>query len=377
MNLGRLVEEIKKFFKVPKNLIFMIGGPLFFTIFFGMVYSNDYLNDVPMAILDMDKSPTSRMIVKAFDDNQRYIVDYYPSNTEELKDIIREKKAFVGVMVPPNFEKDIKAGKGTKAVMLVDGSDIAVGNNALATGLEILNTVNGGINMKVLKGKNVPPKLSENYAKLFNFNSRVLYDPKLSYKYYVMPGMVIVLVQQLFLSVFVPNFVEDRRNIVFKSMIHIAVGIIAYGVCLIALDKIVGVKLMGNISTAMGFMGVYLTCLLGVALTIGSLFRDRLKVTQFCMMMSLPTFLTAGYMWPMFMMPNSIKLIVKSIWPLIYIVTPLRDYLIKGQFPNGFASNMVQLVIFGAVWFVLGYMCMKLMFKKEYEGEEEVEKAKA
>ena len=78
--------------------------------------------------------------------------------------------------------------------------------------------------MNLLQAKGVPPRLSENYAKIFEFESRVLWDPKLSYKYYIIPGIVIMVVQQLFLSAFTPNFVADPKNILEKSFIHAFMG---------------------------------------------------------------------------------------------------------------------------------------------------------
>jgi ABC-2 type transport system permease protein len=366
------MEEIKKFFMTPKNLILLVAGPLFFTFLFGMVYRNDYLNDIPTAILDMDKSANSRMLVTEFEQNDRYSVKYFPSNTEGLRELIENKKVHAALFIPPDFDQDIKKGKGTKAALFIDGSNIAIGNNALSSGLEILNTVNGGIHMNLLQAKGVPPRLSENYAKIFEFESRVLWDPKLSYKYYIIPGIVIMVVQQLFLSAFTPNFVADPKNILEKSFIHAFMGAFTYLLCLFMLENIVGIHLNGNPLIASGLMGVYLLCLIGISMVIGSLLRNPLKVTQFCMMLSVPTMLTAGYIWPSFAVPKWTEILVKIFWPLTYILSPIRDFLIKGRFPEGFITNFMQLLAFGLGWAVLGYFLMKKQLKTQKREESEI-----
>ncbi|MBN2899591.1 MAG: ABC transporter permease [Clostridia bacterium] len=359
MKISRFIEEIKKFFATPKNIVIMVLGPLFFTCLFGYVYSNDYLNRVPMAVLDMDQSSLSRSLIDKFDDNERYELNYIVSDMGELESVIESKEAVIGLFIPPDFEKDIKSKKGATAAMIIDGTNIAIGNNAMATGSEILNTVNAGITISFLEGKSVPPRLASNYAQLFKMNSRTLWDEKLSYKTYILPGMILVLVQQLFLSIFVVNYIEDRSNLVEKSLLHIVIGAVTYGLCFLTLKKVLHISLLGNVFIASGLVFLYLCCLLGIAITIGKVLNDRLKATQFCMMMSLPSFLTAGYVWPAFKMPVLITGVVKALWPLIYLVSPLRDYIIKGVFPVGFQTTLLGLVIFGILWMTIGVKAFK------------------
>ena len=354
MKISLLVDELKKFLSKPTNLVFMVLGPLVFTYLFGYVYSNDYLNHVPIAILDLDQSSLSRSIVNEFDHNDRYSVDYIVKDMGALETVLNDSKASLGLFIPPDFEKDIKAKKGSTAALIIDGTNVAIGNNVLATGSEILNTVNAGVSISFLEGKNVPPRLASNYAQLFKMNSRTLWDSKLSYKTYMMPGMILVLVQQLFLSIFVVNYIEDRSNLLFKALIHIAIGTITYLLCFMALKYSLNIALLGSGIVATGLVFLYLCCLVGIAITIGKVTNDRLRATQFCMMMSLPTFLTASYVWPAFKTPAAVSLFAKILWPLVYLVSPLRDYIIKGVFPVGFSATLIGLVCFGIVWLIIG-----------------------
>ncbi len=363
MKLTNFLEELKKFFSVPKNLVFLIAGPLFFTLLFGYVYSNDYLDHVPLAVLDLDQSPLSRTIVKEFDDHAKYDLLYYVEDSESLEQLIKDKKVKIGLFIPPKFERDIKSKKGATAALVVDGTNIAIGNNAIAGGSEILNTINAGITIKTLEGKSVPPRLASNYAQFFKINTRILWDEKLTYKTYMLPGMILVLVQQLFLSIFVVNYIQDGKNIKEKAFIHIGVATLSYFICLFTMKNVLHILVRGNLVVATGLVLIYLCCLTGTALTIGAVTRDRLKATQFCMMMSLPTFMLAGYIWPVFKMPVSVTLFSKMVWPLIYLLSPLRDYVIKGVFPTGFTNTLVGLLIFGVVWLVIGVKMSKKLLE--------------
>ena len=357
--MNKLLDELKKFFKVPKNLLFMIGIPLLFTVIFGNVYKNDYLNSISITVYDMDNSSLSRSLVEEFDKNPRYVIEHYSKDLDEVKESVESTKVFMGIVIPQDFEKDIKSKKSSKVALIVDATNMAVANNALASATEIISTVNAGINLQFLEGKDVPPSLAKSYVNIFEMNSRTLWDPKLSYKYYVMPGIILILVQQLFLSVFVVNVIEDRINIFYKILIHIGVSSLAFLLCVTILRHYVGITIAGNIFKATGLTSLYLISLSSIALIIALTIKNPLRATQLCMLLSVPSFLTAGYVWPISKMPELSVYIIKAIWPLIYMISPLRDYLIKGSLPFYFNANMIQMAIFSSTWFCLAFFISK------------------
>ncbi len=361
----RLFKEIINFLKEPKNIMLLIVGPLFFTFLFGGVYAKDSLKDIPIVTLDLDNTSTSRMIIKEFENNERYYIAYQASSLEQLRKAIDTKKAYLGVYIPKGFNKDIKKQKSSTVGILIDGSNITIGNTALAPATEILGTLNAGVNMKVLQGKGIDPTTSYKMAKIFNFESRILYDPKLTYKGYVMPGIILVFVQQLFLSAFIPKIIEDRENILIKSYVYATFGAISYVLCALVLKYFLKLTFKGELFLPGIYVYLFILALVGPAMVIASLFKDRLKVTQFTMLLSMPTFLTAGYAWPIEQIPKPLLYIIKSIWPLIYAICPVRDLLIKNAPLRMFRREIIGLMVFGGIWFIIGYILFKHTFKIE------------
>ena len=357
--MTNFINELKKFFTVPKNLLFMIGIPMIFTVFFGNVYRNDYLNTIPITVYDMDNSSLSRSLVEEFDKNPRYTVDFYSENLDEVQQAVESTQVYMGVVIPSDFEKDVKSKKSSKVALIVDATNMAVANNALASATEIISTVNAGVNLQFLEGKNVPPSLSKRYVNIFEMNNRTLWDPKLSYKYYVMPGMILVLVQQLFLSIFVVNVIEDKTNIFYKILIHTIISSLTFLICTSLLKHVLGINIIGNMLTSTFLSFMYLISLSSIALVLALSISSPLRATQLCMLLSVPSFLTAGYVWPVMKMPQLSLYIIKALWPLIYMIAPLRDYLIKGALPYYFKSNMLQMTVFACIWFFIAFLISK------------------
>lgn len=359
-----MFEEIVKFLKEPRNLILLLFGPIIFTFLIGGCYYNDYIKDIPIVIFDADNTSISRTVIKEFANSERYYIKEEVNSFDELKSVIDEKKSHIGLYIPKDFNKDIKKQRSSKVVLFIDETNVTIGNTALGFASEILSTINAGINIKVFQAKGIDPTTSLKMAKIFKTESRMLYDPKMTYKSYAMPGMVIVFVQQMFISLFVAKIIQDRRRKFIKAIIFSSVGTISYTICNLMLKYFLDIEIRGNMLVLGLYMFAFLMALVGPCMVIGSIFKDRLKVTQFCMLLSMPTFLTAGYVWPLAQMPKPLLITIKSIWPLIYAIAPMRDILNKNTPINIFANNIISLVAFGIIWFIIGYILFRHTFEK-------------
>ncbi|MEJ8553996.1 ABC transporter permease [Tepidibacter sp. Z1-5] len=364
----KIINEIIKFFKQPKNIVILVLGPLFFTFLIGGVYMKDYLNDIPIVVLDMDNSSSSRMIVNEFENNDRYYIASRVNSFKELKYSIDSKESHMGIYIPKDFNKDIKKQKSSSVALIIDESNITVGNTALASASEILATLNAGINIKILQAKGIDPKTSYDLAKVFNFESRVLYDAKYTYKGYVMPGIILVFVQQLFLSAFIPAIMDDRENIFIKSIVYSTIGSLTYVLCALILKHVFHISFTGSFLYAFLYVTIFILTLVGPGMLIAALFKDKIQVTQFTMLLSMPTFLTAGYVWPVEQTPVVLSYIIKMIWPLIYAIAPVRDILVKSTPAGIFRKDIICLMLFGCIWGLIGYNLFNRTFKNNNRG---------
>jgi len=341
-----------------RSIAILTAGPIFFTLLFGGIYLNDYYNSIPFAVSDNDNSQLSRMIVSQFERSEKYELAGYADSPAELKSMLDSKKAHIGLYIPADFEKNVKALKSPTAAVIVDGSNIAVANNAQSKATEIISTISAGASIKAMEARGFTPDTALNLAKIINIESRNLYDPKLTYKMYMMPGFIVILVQQLFMSALTPKLL-DRGRISFNAAGFSLLGALVYSVCMLLGRHALGMDFTGSIATASLYVFLMLLALSGVAAIIAFSFGDALRATQLCMMLSMPTFLTAGYVWPLEQIDPALKAVVGAVWPAIYAVSPIRDVLIKNAPLNQFTVELLSLLAFGLFWGAAGYYVSK------------------
>ena len=221
------------FKKLGLMILFFVGFP-FLAMWFTGVYNSEYVDDVPIAILDQDNSSLSREIAHYFNQDERFRVTYEVSDQAEIQKLIDERKVYMGVCIPPHLADSIKAGQQTSILVLTDGTNMIISNNVYAGAATIIQTVSAGVSIKVIEGKDaVIEDTAEHIALSFRFEERMLYDPKMTYMNYLIYGILAVVFQQLMLSAMATLLSRNPEEVAQKdTAIQIGAKIIVAGLLL-------------------------------------------------------------------------------------------------------------------------------------------------
>jgi len=373
------------FIKV-KNILVVLALPILFTLLFGYVYSEVYVDKIPFAVLDLDKTSTSRMISDQFSEHEGLDVLGNVSTQEELKELILSNEIYGGLIIPDHFEKDVKAKQAPSLLVLMDGSNLVIGNNLQAYTTTIVNTLGIGVQLNILEGGSIVPYDAEQYLTALSFTSRMLYDPQMGYFLYVFAGILGILIQQTYLSVICSHLLQLKNDLaekqgaisfpnftILQKIIRlICFSTVSFFLCLLIANKGFGYPLRGDTLSLFSIVIVLLIGVTAMAILITSLFDDEAHCAQFCMFLSIPTFLTSGYIWPEFMMAPHFAAIIKSIWPLYYFVNPLRTICLKGASFHDILPYLNGGILFAAVWLTISIFLfrhqVRLMQKNKLYG---------
>lgn len=365
------IREFRSIFKYKGMMILLFIGPIFLTLFFGGVYYNDYVKDIPIAILDEDGSTLSNLVGSYFLSNERFEVTNYPATRAELERLIDDGDVQMGICIPKGFESKVSTYQSSQILAITDGTNIVMANNAIAQATLITQSISAGIEMKLIQGKGVSPKTAQDMALVYNVGERMLFDPKMTYMNYLMICFLAVFVQQLMLSAMGSTFIRDNEyinsgNVLSKVLAAVSacfVGILpAVTICIVILRKLFHVPMIGNIWTVFLLTVVFLIALTGPSLLIASMTKDRVKYSQIEFMLSLPTFCSCGGVWPVDQMPRLLEILIRACWPVINYAKIVQEVLIKGMDFSATIPNILQMVLFAFVWLPIGIFFYKKTF---------------
>ncbi|MHC1721813.1 MAG: ABC transporter permease [Aminipila sp.] len=145
-----LTEKKEKFTEIKPYLIILLV-PMLFTLLFGGMFSPIFVQDIPIAIYDMDQSATSRDIIDYFYDSPALSITEDISSVEEVKEKLLLGEIHGAIIIPENFGKDLNGKKGAEAVVFMDNTNFMYGNNVMSAINTIFETVNVGVQMKLLE----------------------------------------------------------------------------------------------------------------------------------------------------------------------------------------------------------------------------------
>lgn len=379
-----------------KNISIIISIPIVFTFLFCFVFSKVFVEQIPFGVLDLDNSSTSRTIVRQFEDHPGFKVVYHAQAYDELNEKIKAEKIGAAIIIPKNFGKDVQEMNAPKTILLVDETNIVVGNNALSYGSAILNTLNAKIQLNVLEGNNMMPYVAQQSVNSLSFTERILYDPQLNYGKYLIYGLIAVLIQQAYLAVLTPILITEKSNIVkmkvrskagIKKICFFCLRIFLCIICayiaafssLYCAGKYFDMPLRGTLLNYFRLITVFIIDLTAVGFIFSFIFNKIGDFNRLSMCLSVPTFLTAGYSWPEYMMPTGFSHIVKIIWPIIYVADPLRVISLKGSGINvigPYINGGIHYALFwlpvGILLYIIKIVVFKYVYRKIFKPQQEV-----
>lgn len=175
-------------------LIFFLALPLLYPIAYTLIYNTEVVEQVPVAIVDNSRSPQSRQLVRDASAAPAIKVAGYASDLNEARQWMNEGEVFAIIRIPSNYASKIATGRQATIEFYADMSLLLRYRALLAavTDLQIKQT--GDI---TLERVDVTGLESTGMAKMpVESQNTFLGDPEQGFASFVMPGIVILILQQ-------------------------------------------------------------------------------------------------------------------------------------------------------------------------------------
>lgn len=175
-------------------LLFFVVLPLLYPVTYTLIYNPEVVNRVPVAVVDNDRSPRSRQFVRQADAAPAIDIVGYAANMAEARSWMAEGKVFGIMRIPSDYSSKIATGQQANVEFYAEMS-LLLRYRALLSALtelqikEIGDITAGRIDATGLE--------SVGLTKMpVNSHNSFLGDPEQGFASFVMPGIVILILQQ-------------------------------------------------------------------------------------------------------------------------------------------------------------------------------------
>ena len=197
--VGYFIGELKLIFTDSGAVLFFMLAMFIYPMLYITGYGREVVRELPVAVVDLDHSSLSRQYSRMIDASEQVVITCKPGSIKEAEKLFFDGKVKGVVLISNNFEKDIYAAKQTNVSVYCDASFFLLYKQVL-TGTSFANgTFAAGIEVKrmLAEGKSIRQALdSQEPVKVDVYN---LYNPSSGYASSIMPGVILVVMQQTLL----------------------------------------------------------------------------------------------------------------------------------------------------------------------------------
>lgn len=353
------------------SFLFVLGIPVICSFILGYQMEYHQIQNIPTIVVDHDNSPFSQMLIKEIKTNEIFNITNYSDKDEDVKNLIEQEKVRVGVIIPENFSKDLSNGNGPKVLIFYDGSQMTVTSAAKSRMDEILLSIKTGYLQKIMEGKlGVMPEVSSNYVLPMYFNYRLLNNPTRNYISFLIPGMVISIIQVSLVMLGVDIVRKKEKGYLWlwlKGILGGLLGVISMGLSLGVQFKYFDVPFRGTAEGAIMLTLLYCIGLVNYGILIRLILPDKIAALQVGAISILPTTILAGFTFPVMAMPQFFQKLAEYL-PFLYYGETMRDLCLKNigmKYIWQQMNWMVKFVLY--MWIAsLAVFMLKKYIKKGY-----------
>ncbi len=329
--------EFKRIFSNGVLMAIFFGAPIGYGILFGYVYQQAKVKDLPIVIVDQDRTPATDKIIDAFQDNEGlYVVDVRSTPGNIVSEMPTEQYAAV-ITFPSGFEKDVLQKRHPEIRVDLNMANIVNANTASNHINTVLMTMNAGFEIEGLKKQGMHPDQAKASYESFKINFNKLYNSTGNYVTFMLPGILAAIMQQIIFLAMALAFSRDYEDGYFATLVQNKKSSL-YLILLKATPFLIMLPFMWLIIASffsyfkitadiLNLPMLVLTVLLTLAsICIGMLFSiaipSQLKATELLMVISTPAFILSGFTWPTEAIPS--------------LITNVAQFIPVTQFLSGF-----------------------------------------
>jgi len=191
--------ELKTVMSNKGALLILVGAAVIYPIIYSIAYSPELLREIPVAIVDMDNTSSSRTLMKMIDATEQINLTEHVSSLNEAEKLFASDAVHGVVLIPEDFEKDLFNGKQTSLSSYCDASYMLMYKQTLTGVLQSSLTFSAGVEMKRLMTKGSSTEQALNQIQPVKVVYKDLYNPSSAYGTFAMPAIIIFILQQTLL----------------------------------------------------------------------------------------------------------------------------------------------------------------------------------
>jgi ABC-2 type transport system permease protein len=361
-------KEFIQTFRDKRMLLPIFGAPIIQLILFGYAVTTD-IKHISLAVLDYSKTIESRHFISLFTQTEYFDLNFHLDSPKEIDSLLEKGRIKAAVVIPYEFEKNLREGEKTSLQVLVDGADANTATIVQNYLFQIIAQYSQKIFLDLM------PKRAFG---VISPQPSIWYNPNLKSSVFMVPGIICLILLITTLVLTAMGITREREIGTLEQLIVSPIKAIELmlgktipfmiiGFCDIILITLAGkivfdVPIRGNIFFLLGVSFLFILTTLSLGLLISTISRTQQQAMMTAFFFAMPAMLLSGIFSPIDSMPKIIQYLT-LLNPLRHFGKVVRGILLKGNNFSDLWPQVLVLFVFG----VLAMVLSSLRFRKYLE----------
>lgn len=353
--LALIRKEFLQVFRDHNMLRVVFLMPFIQLLVLGYAVDTD-VRRIDTAVYDFDHSRLSREFTQALSAG-----DYFVTGTSEVSvlDLDRDFTANrykAALVIPEDFGRNLENRAAAGVSLIVDGSNA----NSAAIALGYAGLITAQFNQRVA-----------DLSQPISIRQKLLYNPEAESVYYMVPGIVAVLLTMITVMLTSMAIVREREMgtleqvmvtpistpafILGKTIPFAILGFVEMSLALAVGILWFGIPFAGSWALLYGLSLVFLFTTLGMGMFISTVTSTQQQAMFFAWFFAIFAIMTSGFFTPIDNMPEVVQYMT-YLNPLRFYMRIVRGIMMKGAGIDTLSRDIIALVVYSAVIFSFAWM---------------------
>lgn len=362
-----LQKEFKQIFRNPTLLRMILAIPIIQLSVLPLAADFEIKN-INLVVVDHDLSTYSRELVNKITASGYFILVDYNNNSGKGFEYLESDDADVVLEIPVDFERNLIRENHDQlflSINAINGTKANVGGGYLA---RVVSDFNEEIHLELFQKDHTSntPVIGASVINWFN--------PLLDYKFFMVPGILVVLVTMVGAYMCALNIVKEKEVgtieqinvtpikkhhfILGKLIPFWIIGVFVFSLGLFLVARVIyGIVPLGSIALLYGYLGLYLVAVLGIGLLVSTYSKTQQQAMSLAFFLMMIFLLMSGLFTSIESMPAWARLIA-HFNPVTYFIEVVRMIIMKGSEFRHVSRHFVIMggfALFFNTWAIINY----------------------
>ena len=363
-------NEFRAIFGDAGVMLILIFAPLIYSTIYSLTYGTQVLRNILIGVIDEDKTPSSRELIGRLGAGANAYIAYEPTDMEDAKRLFFDRQIYGIAYIPKGYQRQLLAGEATTVAIYLDASYMLMYRQVFQDMVEGINTTGAMVEYRRVLSSGMQTPLAKAIIEPIRYTSHTLFNPYLGYGSFVMPPVIILILQQtLLIGICMIGGTRREKRLFFQQSIagNIGIQILGRVVTYIIIYTILSLYLLtihyrlfhyptnGNGVYIAIFMGVYITACTLFSIAVSTLFRQRETPLMLLLWISIPLLMLSGVSFPSSAIPDYLQWLA-TIFPSTFGTHGFVKLQSMGASLRDIFPELRTLLLLILIYFILAYL---------------------